>query len=195
MSDVRAFYAELDIGLPDRPGSWVNVRCFNPGHDHDRNPSCGVNLEHGGFRCQACDVKGSAYDAAVLVGKSPRDAAGLAKRHGLGQWDDDQRGEGGPTPPNRAATVQPPDLTVEAYATAKQLPVDLLRDLGVNDYKDSRFAQRVLRIPYRDTEGREPAVRIRKELRKRPDGSDERFLWKKGSKPLLSCQARASKTR
>jgi AraC-like DNA-binding protein len=68
----------------------VDVRCFAPGHDHDRAPSCGVNLDHGGFRCQACGAKGGPYDVADLLGKSPRDAADLCKRHGLGECKDAQ---------------------------------------------------------------------------------------------------------
>ena len=61
-----------------------------------------MNLEHGGFRCQACGAKGSAYDAAVLLGRSPGDAAALCKRYGLGVWDDDVQGEGGPGDPTAA---------------------------------------------------------------------------------------------
>lgn len=183
MASVIEFYTELDVDVPDRAG-WVDVRCFNPDHD-DRHASCSVHSEHGGFRCHACAAKGSAYDAAVLLGKSPGDAAELCKQHGLGEWDDHARGGGGSRPSDRAATVQPPSLTLDVYAAAKGLPAAFLRDLGVTDYKDSRFPQRVLRIPYRDMEGREPALRIRKELHKRVDGVDERFLWRKGSKPLL----------
>jgi hypothetical protein len=179
---ARDFYAELGIDIPNRAGPWIDVRCFNPAHEHDRNPSCGVNLEHGGFRCQACGESGSAYDAAVLLGRSPRDTATLCKRHGLGKWD--HRGEGGATPSANRATVQLPDLTLEAYAEAKRLPADFLRDLGISDYKDNRWPHKVLRIPYRDAEGNEKSARIRKELHKRPDGSDYRFLWTKGSKAI-----------
>jgi hypothetical protein len=104
---ARDFYAELGVEIPDRHGPWVDVRCFNPQHDHDRDPSCGVNLEHGGFKCHACGAKGSAYDAAVLLGRIEGDAAELCKRHGLGTWDDDPRG-GGDTPSDNCATAQPP---------------------------------------------------------------------------------------
>ena len=96
------------------------------------------------------------------------------------------RGEGPSSTPRSTAHLHtPPDLSVEAYARAKGLEPDFLREIGLSDYRDQRFPQRVLRIPYRDAEGNEPAVRIRKELPKRPDGTDERFLWRKGSKPLL----------
>jgi hypothetical protein len=182
IGDVRGFYAALGVDLPDRGGAWMNIRCFNPGHDHDRNPSCGVNLEHGGFKCHGCGESGSAYGAAVLLGMAPRDAAELCKRHGLGSWDDDpQGGEGGATPSNNRATAQPPiGCTIEQYAQAKQVPVEFLRSIGISDYVDSRWpGARVLRIPYRDREGNEAAVRIRCTL------AGGRFLWRKGSKPLL----------
>jgi hypothetical protein len=84
-----------------------------------------------------------------------------------------------------ATAVQPPDLTVETYAAAKKFPPEFVRSLGISDYQDIRWPHRVLRIPYMDAEGNEPAVRIRRELHKREDGSDERFMWRKGSKPLL----------
>jgi hypothetical protein len=192
---ARDFYAELGIDVPDRGRDWVDIQCFNPDHD-ERRASCGVNLQHGGFNCQACGAKGSAYDAAVLVGKSPRTAAELAKRHGLGRWDDDpQQGEGGSqgikqpcnraTPNSQAESGATPGCTVEQYAEAKRLPVDFLRSLGISDYKDGRWPDvRVLRIPYRDGRGNEPAVRIRFALDKSAGGGD-RFLWRKGSKPLL----------
>ena len=74
--------------------------------------------------------------------------------------------------------------TVEAYAEAKRLQIDFLRSVSVTDYRDSRFGYKVLRIPYRDADGNEPAVRLRAALLK-DEGGDNRFLWRKGSKPFL----------
>jgi hypothetical protein len=201
MSDVREFYATLGVDLPDRKGPWIDIRCFNPGHDRDRNPSCGINLEHGGFKCHACDAKGGAYDAAVLLGRSPRDAAELCKRYELGNWDD-ETGEGGATPSNNRATAQlwgergrttsddrayvhRSGCSLQQYAEAKRLPAEFLSSLGISEFKHSVFKTIVMRIPYRDADGAERAVRIRKALHKDPDGSDGRFLWKKGSKLML----------
>jgi hypothetical protein len=181
---ARDFYAHIGVEIPNRRGPWVDVRCFNPEHDHDRDPSCGINVDHGGFKCHGCGAKGGPYDAAVLVGRRPQDAAELCKHHGLGTWDDDPRG-GGDIPSDNRATAQPPDLTVEAYAEAKRLPVDFVRDLGISAYKDSRWPHKVLRIPYHAAGGGETSVRIRRELTKRPDGSDYRFLWTKSSKATL----------
>jgi hypothetical protein len=187
---ARDFYDALGVALPDRPGPWVEVQCFSPAHDHDRNPSCGVSLEHGGFKCHACDAKGTAFDAAVLLGKSRGDAAELAKRYGLWRGDNGtphpRKGGGGvSTPPNEHEEVKrSPGCTLEAYATAKQLPVEFLRGIGISDYVDNRRpGTRVLRIPYVDGDGQESAVRIRIRLEK--GETDERFLWRKGSKPFL----------
>jgi len=107
MSAVR-FYAALGIELPDQGGEWRPVRCFKPDHDHDRNPSCSVSVEHGGWRCHACDQSGSAYDAAVLRGRTPRDAAELCKRHDLGNWDDGGRGVRVLSPPTTAQPLNTP---------------------------------------------------------------------------------------
>src|SRR5262249_38181849 len=93
---------------------------------------------------------------------------------------------GGKPTPNGSAHLHTLGCTVEQYAKAKLLPVDFLRSLGLSDYVDSRWpGVRVMRVPYRDGDGNEPAVRIRKALHKREDGTDERFLWRKGGKPLL----------
>lgn len=179
----RDFYAELGIDLPDRSG-WVDIRCFNPDHD-DRRASCGVNVAHGGFKCQSCGAKGGAYDAAVLLGRSPQGAAELCQRHALGRWDD-PGGGGARTPSESRAYVHRSfGCTLEQYAVHKQIPIDFLRSLGISDYADNRWpGVRVLRIPYRDASGNEPAVRIRHALDK-PEGGGDRFLWRKGSKPLL----------
>jgi hypothetical protein len=166
---ARDFYAELGVELPARAGPWVDVCCFAPGHDHDRKPSCGVNLDHGGFYCQACGAKGSAYDAAVLLERAPRDAAALCKRHGLGHWDE---GEGGSHPPVQPLNRATPDeddeqgCTVEQYAEAKKLSAGFLRGMGISDYKDTRWPNRVLRVPYVDADGKEVGVRIRHRLHK-----------------------------
>ena len=81
--------------------------------------------------------------------------------------------------PRNSAT--PLGCTVEQYAAAKRLPADFLRTLGVSDYTDGRWPDvKVLRIPYRASDGKEDAVRIRYAL----EGAD-RFLWRKGSKPSL----------
>jgi hypothetical protein len=63
---VRDFYAALSVELPGRPGPWVEVSCFAPDHDHDRNPSCGVNLEHGRFQLSGMRGEGRCLWVAML---------------------------------------------------------------------------------------------------------------------------------
>ena len=94
-----------------------------------------------------------------------------------------QQGGGGVVIPLDQRARLHTGCSIEQYAEAKRLPVDFLRSLGVSDYKDSRFKGRVLRIPYRDLQGNEPAVRLRLAVAK--GESDERFLWRKGSRPFL----------
>lgn len=83
---VREFFADIGVQLPDRGGVEASVSCFaNPqAHAHDdRNKSCSVNLITGLWHCKACAAQGNPYQAAQLAGRSDRDAALLARRHGL----------------------------------------------------------------------------------------------------------------
>jgi len=81
-----------------------------------------------------------------------------------------------------------PGLTLAAYAEAKKLPQDFLRNVGV---REIRYQGRpAVSIPYLDETGREIAVRIRIAL----DGPD-RFRWKKGSKLHLYGRWRLGKAR
>jgi hypothetical protein len=85
-ADVRGYYSQLGISLPDRAGREASVRCFaDPGahrrEDHD--PSCSVNLENGAWHCWGCGARGGAYDAAIALGHTPRQAIDLMIAHGL----------------------------------------------------------------------------------------------------------------
>lgn len=81
------FFAELGIAVPtDANAENVMVPCFaNPSaHVHeDRNKSLSLHIPTGRFRCHGCGVAGNAYSAARMLGVSERDAARLAKHHGL----------------------------------------------------------------------------------------------------------------
>ena len=89
-----------------------------------------------------------------------------------------------PLPPESRATVQHvPGCTLEQYAEAKNLPISFLQSLGIKDSKWNKIAS--LRIPYRNKEGVEIAVRFRTGLHKGKDGTDDRFCWKSGSKAQL----------
>lgn len=84
-ANVRALYASLGVELPDRPGENVPVRCFDAGAHRrdDRNASASLNLEHGAFYCHGCGLKGGPYDAALHLGRSPREAMKLLEHHDL----------------------------------------------------------------------------------------------------------------
>jgi hypothetical protein len=100
-------------------------------------------------------------------------------RSGLGLQPSDFFRDGtDPSPSSSSATVQHPGCTLAAYAAAKGLPIDFLESCGLRDATSA--AVPALRIPYLDASGEEIAVRIRIGL----DG-DERFRWKKASKPRL----------
>ena len=78
--DARGFYAALGVQLPAWAQTEAPVRCFaDPdAHAHDdQHPSCSVNLESGAFNCHGCGAHGGAYDAALALGRSPREAIDL----------------------------------------------------------------------------------------------------------------------
>jgi hypothetical protein len=86
--------------------------------------------------------------------------------------------EGRMTPTNNLATVQP-GITLEQYATVKELPVAFLKTCRLSEM--TYEGHPALRIPYLSTTGEELAVRVRIA----PDGND-RFRWKKkGSRHCL----------
>jgi hypothetical protein len=73
--------------------------------------------------------------------------------------------------------------SLETYAAAKRLPVEFLRDIGLSDLHNYQ-GRPALRIPYLDGDGTEQAVRFRLALSRGTEG-DNRFRWRKGSKPTL----------
>jgi hypothetical protein len=81
-----------------------------------------------------------------------------------------------------AAIAATGGLELSGYAAAKRLQERLLAECGCATVR--RNGRAAVRIPYRDRDGREAAVRHRHALEKGPDG-DGRFSWQKGSKTLL----------
>ena len=84
--DVHRFYAALGVPLPGWAHTEAPVRCFadpDAHAPHDQRPSCSVNVDSGAFNCQGCGAHGGAYDAALAVGRSPREAIDLMIAHGL----------------------------------------------------------------------------------------------------------------
>jgi hypothetical protein len=76
--------------------------------------------------------------------------------------------------------VQP--CTLDTYAEKTRLPVAFLRKLSLSDV--SYMGTSAVRIPYLREDGSEGAMRFRVALEKSPEG-DDRFRWRKGSKPCL----------
>lgn len=85
-ADVRGFYRQLGIPLPDTPQADVSISCFADPETHrrgDRDPSCSVNTVTGAWRCHGCGAGGGAYDAALTTGHTPRSAIDLMIAYGL----------------------------------------------------------------------------------------------------------------
>jgi hypothetical protein len=187
--DRRVLLAAVNLGelLVELTGIEARGQLYPcPSSEHDqtgKSPPVSLSSNDGYefWRCHGCGAGGTAIDALAVRGWSLAGAfEELRRRTGR-----KARGEGDTNPSNPRAHVHTSGCTVEDYAQAKRLPVAFLRELGITDYKDARFEGRVLRIPYKDPQGAQPrAVRLRISLEKGEDG-DDRFLWKKGSKPCL----------
>src|SRR5262249_2577589 len=97
-------------------------------------------------------------------------------------WRRQSRAGGGKAPPaheNRATGQPAPEgCTLAQYAEAKKLPIPFLRECGVENARN--LGRLALRIPYRDLKGQEAAVQFRLSL-----AGEDRFRWKKGSRPML----------
>jgi len=157
--------AALGCGLPGCVCARGNTHCPVPTHGRgrgDRDPSLSVDDGPGGAVLVHCHA-GCAQDAVIAV---------LRER---GLWP---KSEGGVIPPKSSATLHTLGCTLEAYATAKGLEPDFLRSLGVTDF--NLLGSPSLRIPYLAEDGTELATRFRIALH-----GDNRFRWKRGSRPVL----------
>lgn len=148
-------------------GQGWSARC--PGHDDSQNSLSIAEGQDGRvlLKCFAgCDV-GQIVQA---VGLSMSNL--FPDRTERGRYPQRQQ--------DNRATVE--GCTLAQYSAAKQLPVEFLHSLGLSD---CRYQGRpAVRIPYRNEQGEEVAVRFRLALAKSNHG-DERFRWKQGAKPCL----------
>jgi hypothetical protein len=155
---------------PDGNGEYL---AFCPAHDDRNTPNLRVREAEDGRVLLHC-FAGCSQDEVLSalaqkgVGKTDLFANGKVGR---------KRGEGDTTPQDRAHAC-----TLAAYAEAKGLPVGFLKRLGLDGITYS--GSPAVRIPYFGQDGEESAVRIRLALEKHPD-RDDRFRWRKGSKPTL----------
>lgn len=95
-----------------------------------------------------------------------------------------ERGGGGISIPVKTNTKSQnlSGCSLEDYSEAKAIPIPFLESLGITQI--SYLSKTAIRIPYFDASGDEKAIRFRTSLKK-TDGKDNRFRWKKGSKPVL----------
>lgn len=148
-----------------RSGKSLAARC--PAHD-DRRNSLSVSEGDDGRVLIKCFAGCQTSEIVAALGLTMAD---LFPR----------QGDGGvtslPQHCNSATAV-----TLAQYAAAKKLPLDFLRSLGLSDI--TYQGRPAVRIPYLDEGGVEVAVRIRTALEKSKEG-DNRFRWRRGSKPRL----------
>jgi hypothetical protein len=145
-------------------------RAFCPAHDDRNTPNLDIKEGDDGRTLLVCRAGCGLEDVVEALGLEMRDLfAGGARR-----------GEGGVILPKPAATLQP--CTLETYAETKDLPVEFLKRLGLSGITYS--GSPAVRIPYKGRDGAETAVRFRLALEKDPE-ADNRFRWRKGSKPSL----------
>lgn len=142
-------------------------------HD-DQHASLSVSESEDGTILLHCHAGCSAQQIVKSVGCELRDLYPAHRNNGKG---------GRAYPADSNATVQPPlGCTLQQYAEAKCLPPGFLRELGLQDI--SYLGAPAIRISYLDECGVEAAVRFRSGLAKSELG-DDRFRWRKGTKPCL----------
>jgi len=190
--------ARTVLGQPvKKQGSELFWSCVHPErhNNHDAHPSLRINTLKNLWQCPVCGVGGTPWQLAAFIAHlDPGDKTGIAawlRKHGLlngkgpkgaqtRQSHEDKNGKKPPAEHCNTAT-----LTIAQYAEAKKLPLDFLRGLRLSDMKYQGTP--AVRIPYFDDGGAEAAVRFRMALEKSESG-DDRFLWRKGSKPgLYAC--------
>ncbi|MDA9981523.1 hypothetical protein N9H39_02055 [Gammaproteobacteria bacterium] len=136
-----------------------------PAHDDQKTPNLSINDGDTGkiiFKCFAGCSQESVIEALKDRGLWPKG--------------------GGAHKPLKIKLTTREGCTLAQYADAKKLDIDFLKSCELSEvtYSD----QTAIRMPYLDENGQTPAVRIRRELKKR-DGADQRFVWRKGSKLCL----------
>ncbi len=142
-----------------------------PAHE-DREPSLSVSEGEEGKAILNCFAGCEAEEIVASIGLKMKDL--FVRRNGHEKFLRS-------TPQKTTATVQP--CTLENYSAAKGLPAEFLQKLGLRD-QNYRKRPAAVRIPYRDADGQEIAVRYRTALEKSEEG-DERFRWRAGDKAHL----------
>ena len=155
---VSEVEAAIDKRSPRRQGGEICFLC--PMHD-DHNPSARWNIEKQVWFRDVCDIGGGMNHLAKLLGISV-----------------EAEGEGGTTILKTDAHTHITGLTLDQYATAKKLPLEFLRSIGVSEIPNYNGGPAV-KIEYARPDDGPEVVRFRTSL----EGPD-RFKWRKGSKPI-----------
>lgn len=168
-------------------GQGYIARC--PAHE-DHRSSLSVRRGDDGRVLVKCFVGCEAEQIVAKLGIEMRDLFPQADAP-IGTTRTATTGTGGGGTQSPAATPQPRNTllrannhgcTLDAYAEMKRLPVDSLKSHGVTQLTYNGVP--AVSIPYKDVDGALAATRYRTALTKTEDG-DDRFKWKKGSKPIL----------
>lgn len=174
-------------------GRELRTRCHRPDHT-DEHPSMRVNVDKQTYFCDPCQAGGDVFTLVQEVRDCafPEALEFLAERaHVAPECPNANQSKtppsqtkGGGASPAQGTSEQPNSnsgLTLQAYADAKKLPLEFLRELGVTEFKLN--GQDALRTPFFGEDGQEIAVQFRIGLEKGQNGRDNRFRWRKGSKP------------
>jgi hypothetical protein len=165
---IRRVLDALKIaGGPDGRGEYL---AFCPAHDDRKTPNLRIREAEDGrvlLRCFA------GCDQDEVLSALTEKGIGKSDLFAINGWGG---GRGVTTTQDHVHAC-----TLETYAEAKKLPVEFLARLGLSD--TSYVGKPAVRILYLKEDGSESTVRFRIALEKVPKG-DERFRWRKGSKPL-----------
>ena len=147
-------------------------RAFCPAHDDRKTPNLDVREGDDGRALVICRAGCETEEVVEALGLTMRDLFARNDPPGRGSAEEDLSSRNG-------AVARP--CTLESYAEVKKLPAGFLRRLGLSDF--TYAGSTAIRIPYRDPEGVEVAVRFRLALEKGEEG-DDRFRWRRGDRAL-----------
>ncbi|MCF7889837.1 DUF927 domain-containing protein [Candidatus Bipolaricaulota bacterium] len=160
--EYKSFIINL-LGKPERrnQAEWTYKCPFEGRHEGgvDIDPSFHFNVDEGVYHCKACSAQGNALE---LYSKLKNLEISEAKRELNERYRLDYETEGAQK------------LTLERYASSKNLREELLKKLDV------RNGEGGIKIPYKNTEGEEVSVRTRTKMY-----GENKFIWRSGDETTL----------